>query len=87
LSSTTVLTQEVPANPASTPFIGDPRNTGRLELIGLSWSIASGQGTPDWRNLQSQMFRVDLSANVPMFRGWSAYMGTSLNGVYTSATR
>ena len=84
MSSNTVVTQDVPANPASTPFIGDPRNTGRLELIGLSWSIKSGDGTPDWQDLQSQMFRVDLSADVPTFRSWAAYMGTSLNGSYAA---
>jgi outer membrane protein assembly factor BamB len=82
MPSNTVITQNVPANPASTPFIGDPRNTGKLELIGLSWSIMSGDGTPDWQDLQSQMFRADLSADVPAVRSWAAYMGTSLDGSY-----
>ena len=87
MPSNTVVTQNVPANPASTPFIGDPRNTGRLELIGLSWSIKSGDGTPGWQDLQSQMFRVDLSADVPAFPSWTAYMGTSLDGSYGGAGR
>lgn len=85
--SKTLIAQDVPTNVATTPVIADPRRSGTLELIGLSWSIGPGEGTPDWRDLRSQLFRVDLSARTPALRSWAAYMGTATDGQYRPAGR
>jgi outer membrane protein assembly factor BamB len=75
---------DIPTNVASTPAIADPRATGTLELILLSWNIdaISESEAPSWRNLRSHLMRLDLSAATPEFRGWAAYMGTATDGHY-----
>jgi hypothetical protein len=77
-----LIAHEVPTNFATTPHIADPRGVGRLELIGLSWTIASGTQAPNWRDFRSQLLRMDLSAPAPAFRSWAAYMGTATDGHY-----
>jgi outer membrane protein assembly factor BamB len=79
-----VVNHDIPTNLASTPAIADPRATGTLELILLSWNIdaISESEAPSWRNLRSHLMRLDLSAATPEFRGWAAYMGTATDGHY-----
>ncbi len=66
----------------STPVIADPRHTGTLEMIGLSWSQAAGQGAASWRDLHWHLLRMNLNAKTPEFRGWAGYMGTQWNGIW-----
>jgi outer membrane protein assembly factor BamB len=83
LATKKLAIHDVPANFTSTPHIADPRRNGTLELIGVSWiNAADDGGVADWRNLHSELLRMDLSADVPAFRGWAAYMGTAMDGRY-----
>jgi outer membrane protein assembly factor BamB len=88
LVSKELVVHDVPANFTSTPHIADPRGNGTLELIGVAWTNASDAGgIADWRNLSSELLRMDLNADVPAFMGWAAYMGTAMDGRYrTSGT-
>lgn len=81
-ASSELITQDTPTNFGSTPVIADPRGTGTLELIGLSWSILNPSDTTDWRDLRWQLLRLDLSAATPAFRSWAGYMGTAADGRY-----
>ena len=71
-----LIIHSLSTNMASTPLIADPRRTGTLELIALSWSIRETMDAPDWRALQWHLDRLDLSTETPSFLGWSGYMGT-----------
>ena len=83
LPSKEVVIHDVPAYFTSTPHIADPRGTGTLELIGVAWTNAVDDGRiADWRNLHTQLLRMDLNADVPAFRAWAAYMGTAMDGRY-----
>jgi outer membrane protein assembly factor BamB len=83
LASKALVIHDAPGYFTSTPHIADPRDNGTLELIGLSWTNASDDGRiANWRNLHSEMLRMDLSADVPAFRAWAAYMGTAMDGQY-----
>ena len=79
----TLITHDAPGYFTSTPHIADPRGTGTLELIGLSWTNAVENGAiADWWNLSSELLRMDLNADVPAVRAWAAYMGTTMDGQY-----
>jgi hypothetical protein len=80
--SKTLIAHDVPYNFTTTPVIADPRRHGTLELIGVAWEITPGEGTPDWRRLQTRLMRMDLGAPVPAFRAWAEYMGTNRDGTY-----
>ncbi|MGH7504431.1 MAG: hypothetical protein ACRELX_02220, partial [Longimicrobiales bacterium] len=82
LASDTLIAHDVPTNFWSTPVIADPRGTGTLELIGLSWRQDENPGQPDWRDLHWQLLRMDLGASTPTFRSWAGYMGTAADGKY-----
>ena len=71
-----------PLNYWTTPVIADARGKGKLELIGLSWTIAPSQDSVAWRHLQWQLNRMDLNTDAPTFRAWAGYMGTAANGRY-----
>ncbi len=71
----------------STPTIADPRGTGTLEMIGLSWTQAPGEGQSSWRDLRWQMLRLNLDAPTPAFRSWAGYMGTAWNGVWNAPAK
>jgi hypothetical protein len=73
-------------NNASTALIADPRGTGTLELIALSWSLRETMDAPDWRAMQWHLDRLDLSAETPAFLGWSGYMGTHHDARYRTST-
>ncbi len=66
----------------STPVVADPRHTGTLEMIGLSWTQAPGEGQSTWRDLHWQMLRLNLNAPTPTFRSWAGYMGTDWDGIW-----
>lgn len=83
--SKTLIVQDVPTNMGATPTLAAIRPEGTLELIGTSWRILPGTGTPTWRDLEAQMFRVDLTVKAPAFRTWAAYMGTATDGRYRPA--
>jgi hypothetical protein len=89
IPSRALTTHDVPTNLASTPTIADPRATGTLELILLSWNIAapSESEAPNWRDLQSHLTRLNLDAATLEFLGWSAYMGTATDGRYWPGPR
>ena len=82
IPSRTMVTHDIPTNLASTPAIADPRRTGSLELILLSWNIGETTEAPDWRDLRSHLMRLDLTAATPEFRSWGGYMGTAADGQY-----
>ena len=78
-----LITRDLPTTLGSTPVVADPRKTGTLELIGLSWTVETHQDAPsDWRDQRSHLLRLDLSAKTPPFRSWAAYMGTESDGQY-----
>lgn len=78
-----LITRDVPTTLGSTPVIADPRKTGTLELIGLSWTVETRPDAPsDWRDQRSHLLRLDLSAKTPAFSSWAAYMGTHTDGHY-----
>ena len=79
-----LITHDLTDNFATTPVIADPRHTGKLELIGLSWNIDQAAENTDWRALRWQLLRLDLSAPALPFRSWAGYMGTMANGIYTA---
>jgi hypothetical protein len=81
--SNRLITHDVPDNLATTPVIADPRHTGKLELIGLSWNIDQTAEETDWRALRWQLLRLDLSATAPPLRGWAGYMGSAGDGHYS----
>ncbi|HEY8484641.1 MAG TPA: hypothetical protein VIL13_08530 [Longimicrobiales bacterium] len=83
--SKTLIVQDVPTNMGATPTLAAIRPEGTLELIGTSWRILPGTGTPTWRDLETQMFRADLTVKAPAFRSWAAYMGTATDGRYRPA--
>lgn len=88
LRSMELVFHDLPANFTATPHIADPRATGSLELIGVAWINAAedGSGRPaDWRNLTSELLRLDLDARTPAFRAWAAYLGTAMDGQYRPA--
>lgn len=80
-----LIVQDVPTNLGPTPAIAAIRPEGTLELIGTSWRVLPGTGTPTWRDLEAQMFRADLTVKAPAFLGWAAYMGTAADGRYRPA--
>jgi outer membrane protein assembly factor BamB len=83
LGTRKLVIHDVPANFISTPHIGDARGNGTLELIGVAWTNTDDNGgIADWRNLHSELLRMDLNADVPAFRAWAAYMGTAMDGRY-----
>lgn len=88
LASPKVITYDVLTNIASTPVIADPRDTGALELISLSWAVdpdflAQGDTIPPaWSDFRWQLFRLDLSASPPPQNSWAGYMGSAGNGRY-----
>lgn len=83
IASKRLTTHNVPTTFGTTPVIADPRKTGTLELIGLSWNMLPNPGAPaGWRDLRSHLLRMDLSAKTPAFIGWGAYMGTATDGQY-----
>ncbi|MEX1184146.1 MAG: PQQ-binding-like beta-propeller repeat protein [Gemmatimonadota bacterium] len=76
-----LIVHDVPANFAATPMIVDARGTGALELVGVMWHNANEDGTlAEWRNLSSELVRLDLNATAPAFMGWTRYMGTHADG-------
>jgi hypothetical protein len=77
-----LIVHDLPTNLLGTPHIADARGSGKLELIGASWSIEPGADAPDWEDLRSQLLRLDLSVPTPAFRSWAAYMGTAADGHY-----
>lgn len=81
--SATLITHDVAGNLATTPVVADPRGSGTLELIALSWTIDTGSGPAGWRDLRSHLLRLDLSAADPGVRAWAAYMGTQADGYYS----
>ena len=87
VSTRQLVTHDVSGNMASTPLIADPRQTGTLELIALSWHIGPGAGAPDWRNMSWELTRLDLGAPTPPLMAWAGYMGTAANGRYEGAAR
>lgn len=79
----TLITHDLATNFWSTPAVADPRGTGTLELIGVTWSQGPDTGEePTWRDLSWQMFRMDLNAPTPDFLAWAGYMGTHGDAVY-----
>jgi outer membrane protein assembly factor BamB len=80
-----LITHDVAANFWGTPIIAGARGKGTLELIGLAWRKGSNDTVPAWKDLQWQLFRLDLSAKTPGFRGWAGYMGTDADGRYRPA--
>lgn len=86
IGSEQLITHEVPTNLASTPRIADLRGSGSMELIVPTWRIAPSEGTPDWRDLQWRLLRLDLSAPEPASISWGGYMGTSTDGHYPAST-
>ena len=78
-----LITRDVPTILGSTPVVADPRRTGTLELIALSWTVETHPDAPsDWRDQRSHLLRLDLAAKTPAFRTWAAYMGTDTDGRY-----
>ena len=83
IASGKLISHDLPTIFGTTPVIADVRKTGTLELIGLSWSVTSAPGeAASWRDRQSHLHRLDLSAPTPAFRSWAAYMGTETDGQY-----
>jgi outer membrane protein assembly factor BamB len=66
----------------STPVIADPRKTGTLEMIGLSWTQTPSEGQASWKDLHWHLLRLNLNAKTPPFRSWAGYMGTHWNGIW-----
>ena len=94
LASGKLITYDLPTIFGTTPVIADPRDTGTLEMIGLAWQIHADSAleanpafrpdstTVSWRDMRWQLIRLDLSAPVPEFMSWSAYMGTAMDGQF-----
>ncbi|NJD10419.1 MAG: hypothetical protein FIB01_08295 [Gemmatimonadetes bacterium] len=80
--SKTLIAHDVSVNLTTTPVLADPRRTGKLELIGVAWGIKPGTGTPTWRDLYTQLIRLDLNVPTPKYLTWSQYMGTGRDGMY-----
>ncbi|HZD04356.1 MAG TPA: hypothetical protein VE173_05550, partial [Longimicrobiales bacterium] len=79
----TLVTHDLTSDFWSTPAVADPRSTGTLELIGVTWSQGPSTGEePTWRDLSWEMFRMDLSAPVPASLSWAGYMGTVNDAEY-----
>lgn len=78
-----LLSHDVDANLSATPLIAAPRGAGSLELIGVAWwNLSPRPGVANWRDLRSQLLRLDLGADAPEFKAWAGYMGTETNGRY-----
>lgn len=92
LATGRMINYDIPTVFATTPVIADPRRTGTLEMIGLAWQLHGDLSAPPdsakipWQNLRWQLLRLDLSAPVPPFLAWGAYMGTTANGRFPLAT-
>ncbi len=82
LPSHSLATHDLPANLWSTPAVADPRGTGKLELIALSWIAGTQGGTMAHPDLTWQLHRLDLSSTTPAFRSWAGYMGTATDGQF-----
>lgn len=87
LTTQTLVTHDVETNLWSTPAIADPRGTGTLELVALSWLRGTEAGSMERPALRWQLDRFDLSAKTPPFRGWAGYMGTATDGQYHPPAR
>lgn len=91
LATGNLINYELPTIFATTPVIADPRGTGTLEMIGLGWQMhgdvaaAADSAKVPWQNLRWQLLRLDLSAPVPPFLSWAAYMGTATDGRFPGA--
>jgi outer membrane protein assembly factor BamB len=79
-ASRQLIGHEVPTNLTTTPVIADPRGTGTLELIALSWRAVEGEDGPEWERLRSQLLRFDLGAPAPASASWTGYMGSRGDG-------
>lgn len=84
-ASSEQITHEVPHTLTATPRIADPRGTGALELIALSWRVDATNEAPDWRDMSWLLLRLDLTTPTPAFPSWAGYMGTAGDGVYRGA--
>ena len=90
LRSKKLAIHDVPANFTATPHIADPRQSGSLELIGVAWHNLGEDGSgrlAEWKNLKSELLRLDMNARTPDFRTWAAYLGTGTDGLYRPADR
>ncbi|AHG92391.1 FG-GAP repeat protein (plasmid) [Gemmatirosa kalamazoonensis] len=76
-----LASHDVPDNLWSTPVVADPRRTGTLELIGVSWRMGPN-GIASLPDVQWQLLRLDLSAKTPSAITWGGYMGTTADGRY-----
>jgi outer membrane protein assembly factor BamB len=81
--SHTRISHDVPANLWSTPLVADVRNTGKLELIALTWLAGKAGGTMALPDVFWSLVRLDLSAKTPPSLTWAGYMGTAHDGVFT----
>ena len=83
IGSKKLIVHDVAMTFGTTPVIADPRKTGTLELIGLAWKMKPNpMAPPGWRDLETYLLRMDLSAKTPAFISWGAYMGTATDGQY-----
>jgi outer membrane protein assembly factor BamB len=79
-----LATHDLADNLWSTPAVADPRRTGTLELIGVTWRMGPN-GTGSVPDVQWQLLRLDLSAKTPTSITWGGYMGTLGDGNYSRA--
>ncbi len=83
IESKRLVTHDVATTFGTTPVIADPRKSGTLELIGLAWKMkVNPVAPPSWRDLETYLLRMDLSAKAGGVRSWGAYMGTETDGRY-----
>jgi hypothetical protein len=76
-----LATHDIADNLWSTPAVADPRRTGALELIGVTWRMGPN-GTGSVPDVRWQLLRLDLSAKTPASVTWGGYMGTLGDGEY-----
>jgi hypothetical protein len=81
------IVHDLASNLTGTPVVADPRGSGTLELIGVSWMTLESPDGPDWKDLRWRLLRLDLSAPPPPFIAWGGYMGTDQDGIYRSAAQ
>ncbi len=78
-----LVTHEIGASLSATPIIADPRGTGSLELIGVSWRVLPhGSEAATAADVRSELLRLNLDARPPRFVAWGGYMGTRADGRY-----
>ena len=77
-ASGSLIKHDVPTNYWSTPAVADPRHTGTLELIGVSWSQDSS--TTNWQGTKWHLHRMNLNSRTPAAITWGGYAGTHTDG-------